>query len=102
MTKIRESIDLPMSEIGSKHSWTAEAAQSLFRTSIGASDDSLGCRCHVLACDVLPGGSRACRPDRSPAAFRQSWLPPSSDHHYVGTGPTVLRSRAPTRLCLQP
>ena len=34
MTKILESIDRPMSEIGSKPSWMAEAAQFFFGTLI--------------------------------------------------------------------
>jgi hypothetical protein len=40
MTKILESIDRPMSEIGSKSSWMTEAAQSLFRTLIKTNDRS--------------------------------------------------------------
>ena len=40
MTKILESIDQPMSGIGSKPSWMAEAAQSLFETSIRTKDRS--------------------------------------------------------------
>ena len=40
MTKILESIDRPMSEIGSKPSWMTEAAQSLFGTLIMTKDRS--------------------------------------------------------------
>ena len=40
MTRILESIDRPMSEIGSKLSWMTEAAQSLFGTLIMTKDRS--------------------------------------------------------------
>ncbi len=68
MTKILESIDRPMSGIGSKLLWMTEAAQSLFRTLIKTNDRS---RPDCMGPEWSNGLSRALQED---GCSPRSWL----------------------------